>query len=141
MPAYAVEQDIIDRYGPDQVKLASDRDDDQVNDSDTVLKALEDACGIVNAWIGARYDLPLTPPFPEVLISCTVDIAFYRLHFRHGVLTDEIKDRHKQCMEMLKAIADGDASLGLDDPPTSVGGAASIVGPERLFTRTTLRNL
>lgn len=140
MPAYAVEQDITDRYGPDSIKLASDRDDDQVNDSETVDKALDDATGIINAWISARYDLPLTV-VPDVLVSCCVDIAFYRLHFLHGTLTDEIKDRHKQCVEMLKAIAEGDASLGLDDPPTSVGGAASIEGPPRLFTRTTLRNL
>lgn len=141
MPAYANTQDIIDRYGPDSVKLASDRDHDQVNDTETVTKALEDACGIINVWIGAKYDLPLTPPFPEALIACNVDIAHYRLHFQHGVLTDEIRQRYDDCIALLKAIADGDASLGLDDPPTSVGGAATLDGPGRLFTRTTLRNL
>lgn len=140
MAAYATKQDIIDRYGPIDLLISSDRDGDQVEDTNVVTAALDDGAGEINAWISARHDLPLAE-VPDILKSCNVDIAFYRLNFRASTLTDEIKARYTQCIELMQAIAEGEASLGLDDPPVSIGGAASITGPERLFTRTTLRDL
>jgi phage gp36-like protein len=140
MAAYATQPDIVARYGPNALLMASDRDDDQKQDTDTVAAALDDATGEINAWISARYDLPLSE-VPAVLVECCVDIAFYRLHFLHSTLTDEIKERYQQCIELMQAIAAGEASLGLDDPPVSIGGAATMVGPPRLFTRDTMRNI
>jgi phage gp36-like protein len=140
MAAYATKDDIIDRYGPEILNIAADRDRDQVEDTDTVQASLDDATGEINAWISARYDLPISP-VPDVLKSCCVDIAVYKLHITHDILTDERRRRYEDCIELLKAIAAGKASLGLDDPPTSVGGGVTLFGPERLFTRATQRNI
>jgi phage gp36-like protein len=138
--AYATKQDIIDRYGVEILAVASDRDRDLVEDTSVVASALDDATGEIDAWIAAKYDLPL-PSVPAHLVLCCVDIAIYRLHVTHDILTDERRQRYEDCVALLRAIAKGDASLGLDDPPASIGGDAYLSAGDRLFTRTTMQGL
>jgi phage gp36-like protein len=140
MADYATEADITDRYGADALRIASDRDHDRISDPSPVSRALTDATAVINSYIGKVYDLPLAS-VPDVLVAYCVDIAFYKLHSTHDVLTDEIKDRYNQAMQWLRDVASQKATLGLDTPADTLGGGASMSAGTRIFTRTTMQDL
>lgn len=131
--AYAVEQDIADRYGADALLVVADRDGDGFVDSDIVETALVDAGAEIDAYLTAKYDLPLKD-VPPVLTRLSVDIALYRLSGDAGALTEERRQRYEDAIKLLEAISTGKASLGLENPPASVGSVWSASKP-RLFKR------
>lgn len=139
--AYAVKQDIIDRYGEEFLQTVADRDEDFELDDTAITKELDDAFGWINTYISARYDLPIVAPIPEILVALNVDIAVYRICQTWDNLTDEKRRRFEDAVALLKDIAAGDAGLGLDVPPATVGGGATIQSEDRIFTRTLMRGL
>lgn len=57
--AYATRQDIIDRYGEDELIVAADHDEDGVADATVVEQGLADASDEIDAYLAGRYTLPL----------------------------------------------------------------------------------
>lgn len=145
---YATAFDITDLYGPDALVVA-DRDGDGSADLVAVDRALASASAEIDAYIGTRYALPL-PSTPAHLVTICIDIAVYRLALSADVLTDEHRRRYDDARAFLKMVSSGAATLqittaadGDQTDPAANPGPRPIVagGPERLFTRETLRDI
>lgn len=134
---YATQQDLIDRFGEAELRELADRDGDDVIDAAVVGAALNDASNRIDSYIGQRYDLPLatTPPLLEQLCC---DIA------RHRLFKDDppeiVSVNYNHALRALRDIADGRASLDLGGAePAPAGDAVLTTGPDRVFTKDTLK--
>jgi phage gp36-like protein len=130
---YATLADLTDRYGQDALLVVADRDLDGVIDAQIVDDALNDATAEIDSWLAVRYDLPL-PTVPSVVTRLCCDIAMYRLSPIAATGTDERRLRYEDALRLMKALANGDASLGLA-AKTAVtnNGRAVLVSPDRNF--------
>ena len=137
---YATEQDCIDRYSEDLLLVVADRDGDGMIETAVLDRALADATSEIDAYLGARYELPLAS-HPEVLKRLAVDMAIYRLCSEADHLTDERRTRYEDALRLLRGIAKGELTLGLPDPEPTTVHAVRTRGPERRFTRDSMRGL
>ena len=143
MAVYASAQDIEDAYGLDWLIISSDREGDGTEDSTSVSQALTDASAEIDSYVAAKYDLPLATT-PTRFVKLAVDMAVYHLSTDAGVLTEEKRQRYDDAIRWLRDLDKGVLSLGLEDPPSSVGGGAKLVASDttaRLFTRSKMRGL
>lgn len=107
--AYAVKQDIIDRYGDDFLKVVADLNDsgniDSGDETTMITTALADAEAFIDSRILKRYVKP-TATIPITLVKCTVDIGVYFITNTRGRLTDEIRLRYQDCIDWLTAVCE-----------------------------------
>lgn len=152
MPRYVSTQGIIDRYGEEKVTFLADKTDDGEADLTCVTRAVADAEGLVDSYIGVVADLPLpgvvemTNPesnsnVPVALRPVVTDIVLYRLAADHDKLTKELRRRYDDALAWLQRIADGKLSLGLPDPVPTPGGGVTHETQPRIFTRDTTDGL
>jgi len=134
---YATEQDIIDRYSDDELLIAFDRDGSGMADPGAVTRALTDASSMIDAYLTARYQLPLQT-VPDILVPVCVDIALYKGSISTAQ-TDEKRQRYQDAIKLLDKVAQGLIKLGLD-PETAPSQQADILldAPGKLFGRDTL---
>ena len=111
--AYAAQIDLENQYGVDLVTRLADYDGDGVADQSAIDDALTSAQSIVDAYLAARYPVPLANP-PPVVRDLTVDIAWYRLAHNRLKQTAEMRLRYEDAIKLLTAVAGGKASIGLD---------------------------
>ncbi|NDV20924.1 DUF1320 domain-containing protein [Pseudodesulfovibrio sp. JC047] len=135
--AYATTQDIIDRYGEDQLLILADRDGDGLADEQVTGRAIADADSEIDLHLSKLYDLPLAA-VPSVLVQVAVDIAIYRMCNSDALVTEEIRRRYEDARSILRRIAKGEVQLGLPELEKSSGTASSpaiVNGPPRVFGR------
>lgn len=138
---YATEQDIIDLHGAELLDLLADTDADGVRDPETVTRAIDDASALIDGYLSGRYALPLSQ-VPRTLATLCVDIAIYRMARSPDLLTEDIRQRYEDALKFLRDIAAGKAGLGLSEPaPEASSETVLVEGPERLFSRGTLRGM
>lgn len=136
---YATQTDLEERFGADELVMLTDRSDPPSGNVDetVVTRALTDADAEINAYLSARYPVPLSP-VPTVIVRIACDIARYFL-FEDRV-TDLVRQRYEDAVALLKGIAAGKVSIGPDpnggQPPVS--GGASFSGQGRVFSRDTM---
>lgn len=136
---YATRTDIEDLYGADFLNSILDED---VDADIAVTAAMGRASAEIDTHLSARYAVPISGK-PLALVTLAVNIGVYNLVISHAHLTDSIRDRYKDAVDLLKRIADGKAGLGADEPhvsddPDVSAGGASFSAKERLFSRDTL---
>ena len=137
--AYATEQDLIDRFGTDELLEIADRDDDQVIDTTVVAKALEDAGELIDGYVGKRYDLPLSSTPPR-LVKLAADIARYFLY--KDSPTEAVEKAYDDAVAFLRDVAAGKAVLDISgSEPAPAGDEILTSGPDRVFTSDTLEGL
>lgn len=109
--AYCTLDDLLSRFGDDEVYVAFDRDNDGEVETSAVDQALADADEEINTYLAARYALPLAN-IPAVLVRLAAQMAIY-----HGsigtAITEEKRKRYEDAVKMLNKISRGDISLGL----------------------------
>ena len=136
---YAVQQDLIDRFGNDELLQVADRDGDQVVDATVVTKALEDADELIDSYIAKRYDLPLAS-VPARLVRLACDIARYYLHKDDP--TESVETAYKDAVAFLRDVSAGKAELDVGgEEPTREGSTVLKEAPDRVFTNDTLESL
>lgn len=91
---------------------------------------LAEADAEVDAWVGVRYELPLTD-VPSIIVQLAARIARYRLLTIGGLEPAKwITTDYEQARADLRAIAKGDMKLGLtpagEAPATSASGATRV---------------
>lgn len=106
---YCTQQNLIDRYGNEELLLIIDRDQDGTLDSTIIDLAIADASAEIDSYLGTVYTLPLSST-PAVLTIYACDIARYRLY--DDRTTDEVQTRYNQAIYWLKMVAQGKATLG-----------------------------
>lgn len=112
---YCTKADILDLLEEQKlVQLTDDENTGAVNDA-RVDKAIADASGEIDGYLGARYPLPL-PVTPVIIRKCAVDIAIYNLFSRTLGAPEERRDRYKDAVAFLGKVASGGISIGAGDP-------------------------
>lgn len=117
---YATQQNLIDRFGEEELIQLTDRENLGVVNATVVSRALADADALINGYLIGRYTLPLATPVPDVLERLACDIARYSLHEFKPTETVEI--RYRDALELLRDVSKGRADLGLsntDNKPAS----------------------
>lgn len=108
---YASQQNLIDRFGEDELIQLTDRANTGLISSTVVARALADADAEINGYLSTRYTLPLSP-VPAVLEKLACDIARYQL-FENSV-TEIVQERYENAVRFLKDVASGKVTLGVD---------------------------
>lgn len=130
---YCSVQDLIDRYGEDElIQLTAEADamgsyPDQINQVQ-VDRAIADATATIDSYLAARYPLPLSEVQP-VLKRYASDMARYFLHDRSPL--EEVTTRYKDAIRYLEKVAKGEISLGIDSQgqrPETMDGATMQSG-------------
>jgi phage gp36-like protein len=139
---YAVESDLIARFGERELILLSNDGAATTIDDAVVATASADVDDAINGYLGSRYALPLTA-IPAALTAIACDLIRYKLATRtsNSRPTDTVKDNYAEAMKKLRDVGAGKFSLGL----TQAGGAVTSsettrsAPPDRSFTKESLR--
>lgn len=137
MAAYATVQDVRDRVDERTLEsLTDDAGSGQVDDA-VVQKALEDASGEIDGYLGARYALPLAP-VPAIILAQCVALAVHQLYGRRRDVPDHVESRRREAIRFLEQVAKGGITLGATDPnagPDAQGASRlHMDNPPRVFT-------
>ena len=101
---YCTLQDLIDRFGEEELLQLADRDRDGVIDAAVVDLALADADAEIDGYLRERYTLPLDPaPPPLTLAACR--IARYQLYAVEP--TDKVEADYQRALAWLRDVARG----------------------------------
>lgn len=130
--SYATTQDMIDRFGADELIELTDRANLGQIDATVLARALADADAEINGYLVSRYQLPL-PTIPPVLTRIAADLARYAIYDDRA--TERITGRRNDAVQFLQSLAKGTVSLGLDPLSVPVTDAAGvqIISNERIF--------
>jgi phage gp36-like protein len=128
MAVYATVADLVRRYGEAEIQQLTDRLDPPAGaiDSAVAERALADADAEIDAYLAARYAVPMSPA-PAVVGRLACDIARFRLWEDRA--SDEVRRRYEDARRMLEAIAAGRVSFAAEQ--SAVGVAA--VRPARVM--------
>jgi phage gp36-like protein len=132
--AYCTMSDVETRIGADRLAALADHDGDGSADQAVVDRAIEDAGGLIDSYLAARYEVPVSP-VPERLRSCAVSLAVYFLALGRDSVTPDVRTSYRSELRWLEDAASGRASLGegLDGAPG--GGGVRHRSHERIFGR------
>jgi phage gp36-like protein len=135
---YAVQQDLIDRFGDAEMKAVADRDRNGVIDTVVVDKALTDADGEINGYLARRHALPLAS-VPDHVKKVACDLARLFLHAANP--PEYVLTAARDARAWLRDVANGIVELGVSPPPAAAPGGAAIAGPARTFSAETMKGL
>lgn len=146
--AYALTADLVARFGELEIVQLTDLTNypASVIDEDRVGTAIDDACALIDGYVGQVYRLPLAgcakPPTlpggsveyvaPPTLLRIACDLARYYLHDDLAP-ENEVYRRYKEALRELEAIAAGKAQLSCPwggSPGALIGADAQTGGTE-----------
>lgn len=125
MSSIITRQDLIDRFGEDELVLLTDREGRGVIDDEVLNRAIEDAEAETAAYIQAA-GLVLPSP-PKVLVVKVCDIARYYLHDNGE--TQVVLDRYKQAIAWLRDVVRNPRLLDPDAVVADAKPSACAVRP------------
>ena len=130
--SYAIKQNLIDRYGSDELVQLTDRSNSGLIDDTVITRALADADAEINGYLATRYTLPLSP-VPAVLEKLACDLARYRLY--EDQVTELVQQRYEDAIRFLRDVASGKINLDAAGALPLQSGGASFDAGGRVFTR------
>ncbi|WP_231105401.1 gp436 family protein [Eikenella corrodens] len=125
MSSIITRQDLIDRFGEDELVVLTDREGRGVIDDEVLNRAIEDAEAETAAYIQAA-GLVLPSP-PKVLVIKVCDIARYYLHDNGE--TQVVLDRYKQAIAWLRDVVRNPRLLDPDAVVADAKPSACAVRP------------
>lgn len=136
--SYAGVQDLVERYGEQEIIQLTDRDHAGVIGAVVVERALRDAAAEIDGYLAARYVLPLAT-VPTVLVRLCADLARYYLYDDHA--PEQVVRRHKAAIELLRRISTGEVALGLseDGEEAQASDGAEMESDGRIWGRANSR--
>lgn len=136
--SYATQQDLVDRFGEQELVELTNREGGDTVDAAVVAKALADADAMVDTYLAGRYAVPVSPA-PPLLVRLAADIARFFLHGKAA--TESVRQAFDDALTMLQQISAGRASLPDAAPPggASVTGSPAYIAPDRVFSPAQLR--
>ena len=149
---YATIQDMINRFGEDEILLVADGNSDGIIDEAAVNVALDDAFAEIDLHVGTRYDLPLPDNMPARTINLlkrfACDIALFLLSNDTVGDSEKKEKNYNNAIKTLSKISEGKVKLAINTQDTNADGIedaqadiAEFSGEDRLFTRTTMAGL
>lgn len=138
---YTTAQEMIQRYGEDELAELTDRDGSAGGiDQDVLDRAIADASAMIDGYLrAAGYAVPLDPA-PELIRRLCADISRYLLYDDAAASDDQPwVVRYREAVRMLDAIRTGLISLGVAGGGDGAG-APETVSPTRVFIREDLQD-
>jgi phage gp36-like protein len=134
---YATQQDLVDRFGQQELIELSDRARSGAIDPAVVAKALADADAEIDGYLSAKFALPLSA-VPSVINRIACDVTRYYLY--DDRVSEAVRKRYEDAVKFLKGVVAGEISIGVDasSESPSVSGGPQTSSPDREFTRETL---
>ncbi|MDA8156879.1 MAG: DUF1320 domain-containing protein [Actinomycetota bacterium] len=129
----------IQNLVPDDVlvQLTDDAGTGSVNQA-VVSDCIAEADNLINAWCGARYQIPFNP-VPAVITYISVAIAAHRLFGRRlEKIPDAHENRYKEAQALLAGISTGKISLGVQPQPAVIEEPATSTADKNTRTFTTV---
>ena len=137
MVAYAVLQDLIDRYGASELTALTDRAGTGSPDPTVTGTALDDATMTIDSFLAGRYLLPLQTVPPVVTLWCC-NIARFLLWKDQA--SDAVTTLYKAAISSLVLVQAGKMTLEANAVETPENGETIVVeGAPRQFDRHSLR--
>jgi phage gp36-like protein len=142
---YLTAAEFIERYTErEAVLLTAEPGAGAVVNTARLERGLSDASAEVDSYLARRFVLPLLnaatmqPVVPDMIKRLTGDIARYLLTGTHVRETEAIRNRYKDAMAMLVAIAEGKATVGVElamtsSPSAPAGGSSAVRTGARSF--------
>ncbi|MFA6690748.1 MAG: DUF1320 domain-containing protein [Saccharofermentanales bacterium] len=112
-------------------------------DSAIVSDCIGQADAEINSYLAVRYRFPLAAT-PDRVKSLSIDIAIYHIYSRRDRIPESRRQKYKDAVAFLKAVALGRAEIIGADGAEISGEAAEVVeitSQTRVFDRDKLRNL
>jgi phage gp36-like protein len=135
--AYCTQSDLITMIPQKELaELTADSGD--TPDSGVVDEAISRADAEIDAYLGRRYTLPLSP-LPDQVKGLSIDLALYHLYSRRSVAPTVRLQNYAAAVAFLKLVAAGEAVLENTSDIASAGDQV-VVNSEfssapRVFTR------
>lgn len=130
---YATPDDLIERFGFDELAQRTNRTDGQTIDAVVLGRALADADAEIDGYLATRYALPL-PSVPAVLVRLAADLARYQLC--GDKVPDSVRQRYVDAVVVLKRLSSGEVQLAGVLAVPAAGGSGNAVAmraPSRVF--------
>jgi len=125
---YCTQQDMTNRFNEKELIQITDANNVGAINADKLSRAIADASAVIDSYIGARYTLPLSV-VPGVLVNYACDITRYKLY--EDRVTETIEKRNKEAIDWLIRVANGKATLGIDEATAdNVGGSVKVAQGE-----------
>jgi len=136
--AYCSQADLLERITAQELTDLTDDSGAGEPDAGAVARAIADADAELDAYLGKRYRVPLSPA-PELVRKLSVELAVYHLYSRRRGAPEEWRQRYEDNRRLLEHIARGRVSLGAAEPEGSPAGQpVDTASQPRIFTRRTL---
>jgi len=125
---YATSANLTERFGTAEIQQLSDRELPSAGGivATVVDRALADADGVINRYLGARFVVPLALPYPQDLVRVACDIARYMLHDLS--VPEQVRQHYEDSLTWLRLVGDGKLPLVADTGesiPTKGSGSFS----------------
>jgi len=134
--AYSTKEDILEQISEAElVRLSDDAGAGQVDEA-VVARSIADADAEIEAYLGERYQLPLSP-VPALVRKLSVDIALYNLYSRRLAPPEARERRYQEAKALLREAARGLATLGEGAPSENAAAdlpEATTQAGDRRFT-------
>jgi len=119
---YATQDDLITRYGEQQLVELSDRGEELTGEIDAAIisDALISASALVDSYVGKRYRLPVSP-VPLLLRNVCCTLAYFELH--RGRYADETRVAYDDALRTLAQISNGTMVLDVAGKEAASAGA------------------
>lgn len=123
---YATLDDLIIRFGTDELVQLTDRADPPADaiDLTVVDRALGDAGELIDGYLAGSYQLPLDP-MPDLVRKIACDVARFYLHADQP--TEAVKDAYKEAVRLLERISNGTVTLQAAGIPAPAGTTTQAV--------------
>jgi len=134
---YATVSDMSSRFKASELTQLTDEAGTGNMDEARIETALTSASTLIDSYLAAVYDLPLTTT-PAILVDQACEIARYKLY--GDAAPEGVKARYDDVMDWLKLVAKGTVKLdvaGAEPPPAE--NTILTTGQDRVFSRTSLR--
>ena len=130
---YATQQDLVDRFGTQELAQLTDPVAGTTIDTVVVARALSDAQAECDTRLAVRYSVPLAIA-PTVLVRLAADLARYYLWDKRA--GEQVRNRFKDATALLDKIASGAVDMPGAALLTPAAGAVAVAvrTPERQFS-------
>lgn len=130
--SYAAQTDLEAAFGATEILQLADRNQDAVADPGVIAAALARADSVIDGYLGGRYAVPLTAPYPPVIVATACDLARYWLY--DNAATERVREGFEDALAWLKDVAASKVLLQL--PAASANAASGSPdgsAPDRMF--------
>lgn len=127
---YAVQADLVTRYGSYMMQELTDRADPPAGaiDAAVVSHALDDADAVIDGYLKGRYALPLAET-PRLVRDLAQAIAIYKLH--RDTVSEKIRREYEDAISQLKQIGTGVIRLDVAGVEPAASGASGVQFSDR----------